>query len=132
MTEGRRKIQDTVVGDNPNMHLLLTKFGYEVEGRLIKQTASGKDIINYATFLDDEKKLKQHIQFLLQRKTQCTFEIAETDYTVDLLNKNNQIYHNYHFQFNPKATLEAIKQFFPINIINFQTKKPKPLEGLFL
>jgi len=104
LLEGRRKVQDTVVGDNPVMHSLLPAFGYTKEGELKRQTASGKDIVLYATYMDDVLLLDKQVEFLRSRKEKFQFQILKTGYTLDLLAKNEEIYRKHEIVFTPTAT----------------------------
>lgn len=63
--EERRKITDSVVGENEAMKALLEKLNFKQEGCLEKHTPGKKNLYLYAYFIDEQKvpKLDEHIKF---------------------------------------------------------------------
>jgi len=78
--EGRRKIIDSLVGENPAVFALFKKLGFEIEATMRKQTPAGKTLYQFAYHIDEKgvPNLGEKIEF----------EIPVTEYMKDLKDKN--------------------------------------------
>ncbi|MBI3623775.1 GNAT family N-acetyltransferase [Candidatus Pacearchaeota archaeon] len=51
--EGRRKVVDSLVGDNPSVSALFEKLGFEVEAKMRKHTPGGHTLYQFAYHIDE-------------------------------------------------------------------------------
>jgi len=78
--EGRRKVTDSLVGENPAVMAMFKKLGFEVEAEMRKHTPGGKTLYQFAYHIDEsgipsiEKDVK--------------FEIPTTEYMKEVKEKN--------------------------------------------
>jgi len=122
MLEGRRKMEDTVVGDNPAMHNFLPKLGYVHEGTLEEHTASGKSLVLYSYFINRDK-LETPIKVLKEKGLDVTFNLYVTDYTVDLYFKNLEIIQKHRINYNPKKLLNKVRENLRTRLNNMVTRQ---------
>ncbi len=80
--EGRRKITDSLVGDNTAISIMFEKLGFEIEAKMRKHTPGGKTLYQFAYHID-EKGLPE-----IDRDIE--FEIPITSYMKELKEKNNR------------------------------------------
>lgn len=80
--EGRRKVTDSLVGDNQAVFKMFKKLGFEIEATMRKHTPSGKTLYQFAYHID-EKGIPN-----LEEDT--NFNIPITDYMKDLKQKNKK------------------------------------------
>jgi len=80
--EGRRKVVDSVVGENPPVFFMFEKLGFELEGKMRKQTPAGKTLYQFAYHIDEKgiPKFEEDV----------VFEIPLTEYMKDLKEKNGK------------------------------------------
>ena len=52
--EGRRKVTDSLVGENPAVTAMFEKLGFEVEGNMRKHTPAGNDLHQFAYHIDEK------------------------------------------------------------------------------
>ena len=85
--EGRRKVVDSLVGDNPAVLSMFEKLGFEIEAKMRKHTPGGKTLHQFAYHIDEKgiPKLGDDVKF----------NISATEYMKDLKEKNN-INHEVH------------------------------------
>tara|TARA_B100000315_G_C14442731_1_gene525451 strand:- start:124 stop:687 length:564 start_codon:yes stop_codon:yes gene_type:complete len=78
--EGRRKITDSLVGDNPKIFRMFEKLGFEIEATMRKHTPSGKTLFQFAYHIDEKgvPDLGEEVKL----------DIPVTDYMKDLKQKN--------------------------------------------
>ena len=78
--EGRRKVVDSLVGDNPSVFALFEKLGFEVEAKMRKHTPGGHTLHQFAYHIDElgVPDLGEDVDF----------DIPFTEYMKDLKNKN--------------------------------------------
>lgn len=78
--EGRRKVTDSVVGENSAVMSLFEKLGFEVEAKMRKHTPGGKTLYQVAYHIDERgvPALGEDV----------SFEIPLTKYMEELKNKN--------------------------------------------
>lgn len=77
--EGRRKVVDSVVGENEVVMRMFEKLGFEVEAKMRKHTPGGKTLYQFAYHIDERG---------VPELDEAEFEIPLTDYMKDLKNKN--------------------------------------------
>lgn len=80
--EGRRKVTDSLVGENPAVLALFEKLGFEIEARMRKHTPGGKTLYQFAYHIDEKG--------LPELDEDVEFDIPITDYMKDLKEKNTQ------------------------------------------
>ncbi len=80
--EGRRKVTDSLVGENPTVLALFEKLGFEIEGKMRKHTPAGKDLHQFAYHIDEKgvPDLGEGIEFDIPL-TQYMQEIREKNKT---------------------------------------------------
>lgn len=80
--EGRRKITDSLVGDNQAIFKMFEKLGFEIEATMRKHTPGGKTLYQFAYHIDEKgiPNLGEGINF----------NIPITDYMKDLKQKNKK------------------------------------------
>jgi len=78
--EGRKKVTDSLVGENPAVMALFKKLGFEIEARMRKHTPSGKTLYQFAYHIDEKG--------VPELGRDITFDIPVTDYMKDLKEKN--------------------------------------------
>lgn len=80
--EGRRKVIDSVVGENPTVMAMFEKLGFEIEAKMRKHTPGKKDLYQFAYHIDEKgiPKIEEDI----------IFEIPVTEYMKDLKEKNKK------------------------------------------
>ena len=80
--EGRRKVTDSLVGENPAVLALFEKLGFEIEATMRKHTPAGKTLYQFAYHIDEKgvPELGEDVEF----------EIPITDYMKDLKEKNQR------------------------------------------
>ena len=78
--EGRRKVTDSLVGDNPSIFKMFEKLGFEIEDTMRKHTTGGKTLYQFAYHVDEKgvPDLGENVKF----------EIPLTDYMRSLKEKN--------------------------------------------
>jgi len=52
--EGRRKVTDSLVGDNPAIMAMFEKLGFEIEATMRKHTPAGKTLYQFAYQIDEK------------------------------------------------------------------------------
>lgn len=80
--EGRRKITDSLVGDNPVITAMFKKLGFEVEAEMRKHTSAGKTLFQFAYHIDEKG--------LPSLGEDVKLDIPETEYMKDLKQKNKE------------------------------------------
>lgn len=82
--EGRRKVTDSLVGDNPAITKMFNDIGFEIEAEMRKHTPGGKTLYQFAYHIDEKG---------IPDLGDVIFEIPETKY-MELMNQrnNNEIY----------------------------------------
>ncbi len=78
--EGRRKITDSIVGENIPVMKLFEKLGFEVEAKMRKHTPGGKTLYQVAYHVDEKG--------VPDLGEDVFFDIPFTEYMKDLKNKN--------------------------------------------
>ena len=80
--EGRRKVTDSLVGENPAVISLFEKLGFEIEAKMRKHTPAGKTLYQFAYHIDEKgvPELGEDIKF----------EIPITNYMIELKEKNKK------------------------------------------
>lgn len=80
--EGRRKVIDSLVGENQAVFLMFEKLGFEIEAKMRKQTPAGKTLYQFAYHIDERgvPTLGEGV----------VFEIPETNYMSELKDKNSK------------------------------------------
>jgi len=80
--EGRRKVTDSLVGENPAVMNMFKKLGFEIEAKMRKHTPGKKDLYQFAYHID-EKGVPELEEGLV-------FDIPITEYMEDLKQKNKK------------------------------------------
>lgn len=78
--EGRRKVTDSLVGENPAVMVMFEKLGFEIEAKMRKHTPGKKDLYQFAYHID-EKGVPELGEGII-------FDIPVTEYMKDLKQKN--------------------------------------------
>lgn len=88
--EGRRKITDSLVGENPAIVKIFEDLGFEIEAKMRKHTPAGKTLYQFAYHIDEKgvPELGENIKF----------DIPITEYMKELKQKNEKHEDN---QFEP-------------------------------
>ena len=78
--EGRRKVTDSLVGDNNSVFRMFERLGFEIEATMRKHTPGGKTLYQFAYHVDEKgvPDLGENVKF----------EIPLTDYMRSLKEKN--------------------------------------------
>ena len=78
--EGRRKVTDSLVGDNNSVFRMFERLGFEIEATMRKHTPGGKTLYQFAYHVDEKgvQDLGENVKF----------EIPLTDYMKSLKEKN--------------------------------------------
>ena len=78
--EGRRKVTDSLVGENPAVMALFEKLGFEIEGKMRRHTPAGNDLYQFAYHVDEKgvPELGEDVEF----------DIPLTSYMKELKEKN--------------------------------------------
>ena len=78
--EGRRKVTDSLVGDNNSVFRMFERLGFEIEATMRKHTPGGKTLYQFAYHVDEKgvPDLGENVKF----------EIPLTDYMKSLKEKN--------------------------------------------
>lgn len=78
--EGRRKVTDSLIGENPAVLKMFESLGFEIEAKMRKHTPSGKNLYQFAYHIDEKgvPELGKGVEF----------EIPLTHYMKDLKQKN--------------------------------------------
>ena len=79
--EGRRKVVDSLIGENPAVVSMFNKLGFEIEAKMRKHTPAGKTLYQFAYHIDEKG--------LPQLENDAKFEISATKYMKELKDKNN-------------------------------------------
>lgn len=80
--EGRRKVTDSLVGDNPAILKIFEDLGFEIEAKMRKHTPAGKTLYQFAYHID-EKGLPEFGE-------DVDFDIPITEYMKELKQKNEK------------------------------------------
>jgi len=80
--EGRRKVTDSLVGENLSVTAMFEKLGFEIEARMRKHTPGKKDLYQFAYHID-EKGIPEIGEEII-------FDIPITEYMKDLKEKNKK------------------------------------------
>ena len=80
--EGRRKVTDSLVGDNNSVFKMFEKLGFEIEATMRKHTPGGKTLYQFAYHVDEKgvPDLGEEVKF----------DIPLTDYMKNLEQKNKK------------------------------------------
>ncbi len=80
--EGRRKVTDSLVGENPTIKKMFESLGFEIEAEMRKHTPAGKTLYQFAYHIDEKglPDLGEDIEF----------EIPITEYMKELKQKNEK------------------------------------------
>jgi len=80
--EGRRKVTDSLVGENPSVFKMFKGMGFEIEATMRKHTSGGKTLYQFAYHIDEKgiPSLEKDVKF----------DIPITDYMEDLKQKNKE------------------------------------------
>ncbi len=78
--EGRRKVTDSLVGDNPAILKIFEDLGFEIEATMRKHTPAGKTLYQFAYHIDEKgiQELGEDVKF----------DIPVTKYMEELKQKN--------------------------------------------
>src|SRR3989338_10822263 len=52
--EGRRKVTDSLIGENPAVLKMFESLGFEIEAKMRKHTPSGKNLYQFAYHIDEK------------------------------------------------------------------------------
>ena len=77
--EGRRKVTDSLVGDNPAIMAMFEKLGFEIEATMRKHTPAGKTLYQFAYHIDEKG---------VPELEDVKFDIPFTDYMKKLKENN--------------------------------------------
>jgi len=80
--EGRRKIIDSIVGENPIAFKMFEKLGFEIEATMRKHTPGGKTLYQLAYHIDEKG--------IFDLGENVKFEVPLTDYMKSLKEKNKK------------------------------------------
>jgi len=80
--EGRRKVTDSLVGENPAITAMFKKLGFELEAEMRKHTSAGNTLFQFAYHIDEKG--------LPELGDDVEFDIPETEYMKDLKQKNKE------------------------------------------
>ena len=80
--EGRRKVIDTIVGENPVAFKMFETLGFEIEATMRKHTPGGKTLYQLAYHIDEKG--------VFDLGENVKFEIPLTDYMKSLKEKNKK------------------------------------------
>ncbi len=78
--EGRRKITDSLVGENPSVSSMFEKLGFEIEAKMRNHTPGGKTLYQFAYHIDEKG--------VPEINEEINFNIPLTEYMKDLKEKN--------------------------------------------
>ena len=78
--EGRRKITDSLVGENPVVMAMFKKLGFEIEAKMRKHTPGGKILYQFAYHIDEKG--------VPELDDEVEFDIPITEYMKELKQKN--------------------------------------------
>lgn len=78
--EGRRKITDSLVGENPIITAMFEKLGFEIEAKMRKHTPGGKTLYQFAYHIDEKG--------VPELDDEVKFDIPITEYMKELKQKN--------------------------------------------
>lgn len=80
--EGRRKVTDSLVGENPAILKIFEDLGFEIEAKMRKHTPAGKTLYQFAYHIDEKgvPELGEDVKF----------EIPVTEYMKELKQKNEK------------------------------------------
>lgn len=79
--EGRRKVTDSLVGDNPAVMTMFDKLGFEIEAKMRKHTPAGKTLYQFAYHIDEKG---------IPELEDIEFDIPITSYMKELKQKNER------------------------------------------
>ncbi|MAG01704.1 hypothetical protein CMI42_00025 [Candidatus Pacearchaeota archaeon] len=80
--EGRRKVTDSLVGDNPSVFKMFENLGFEIEATMRKHTPGGKTLYQFAYHIDEKG--------IPDLGEEVKFNIPITEYMKDLKQKNKK------------------------------------------
>ena len=99
--EGRRLLEDTIVGDNSVQFKALPTMGFSLAGILKDKTASGKSIGLFQFSLIDPTSFET---FSRRLPINVEIRLREDDYTKDLWEKNQLVYERHMKEFIPRMS----------------------------
>ncbi|HTZ41680.1 MAG TPA: GNAT family N-acetyltransferase [Candidatus Omnitrophota bacterium] len=80
--EGRRKVTDSLIGENPAILKIFEDLGFEIEAKMRKHTPAGKTLYQFAYHIDEKgvPELGEDVEF----------DIPITEYMKELKEKNKE------------------------------------------